>query len=111
MKTVSAGSLPSFLREHYTTSIDMAKQLSGFLISNGAADTRAQPKQPKDAKLDSKPVKPEAEPRQAVFFEKAFVDGGMLLHPQVSVLVTNAAGQDVSVMGEVARPGVLKSLT
>ena len=37
---------------------------------------------------------------------KALVDGGMLLHPQVSVLVTNAVGQDVSVMGEVARPGV-----
>jgi polysaccharide export outer membrane protein len=38
--------------------------------------------------------------------EKAFVDGEFLLHPQVSVLVTNAVGQDVSVMGEVARPGV-----
>ena len=38
--------------------------------------------------------------------EKAFVETDMLLHPQVSVLVTNAAGQDVSVMGEVARPGV-----
>jgi polysaccharide biosynthesis/export protein len=38
--------------------------------------------------------------------EKELVNGGMLLHPQVSVLVTNAVGQDVSVMGEVARPGV-----
>ena len=38
--------------------------------------------------------------------EKALVGGGMLLHPQVSVLVTNAVGQDVSVIGEVARPGV-----
>ena len=38
--------------------------------------------------------------------EKALVDKGMLLHPQVSVLVTNAVGQDVSVMGEVTRPGV-----
>ena len=31
---------------------------------------------------------------------------GMLLHPQVSVLGTAYAGQDVSVLGEVARPGV-----
>ena len=31
---------------------------------------------------------------------------GMLLHPLVSVLVTAYAGQDVSVLGEVARPGV-----
>jgi uncharacterized protein involved in exopolysaccharide biosynthesis/protein involved in polysaccharide export with SLBB domain len=38
--------------------------------------------------------------------EKAFVGQGMLLHPQVSVLVTSAVGQDVSVLGEVARPGV-----
>jgi polysaccharide export outer membrane protein len=34
------------------------------------------------------------------------MDGGMLLHPQVTVLVTSAAGQDVSVLGEVVRPGV-----
>jgi polysaccharide export outer membrane protein len=31
---------------------------------------------------------------------------GMLLHPQVSVLVLTYAGQDVSVLGEVVRPGV-----
>lgn len=31
---------------------------------------------------------------------------GMLLHPQVAVLVTSYAGQDVSVLGEVNRPGV-----
>jgi len=38
--------------------------------------------------------------------EAALVAQGMLLHPQVSVLVTAYAGQDVSVLGEVARPGV-----
>ena len=31
---------------------------------------------------------------------------GILLHPQVTVLVTSYAGQDVSVLGEVVRPGV-----
>jgi polysaccharide export outer membrane protein len=36
----------------------------------------------------------------------ALVGQGMLLHPQVSVLVTSYTGQDVSVLGEVARPGV-----
>jgi hypothetical protein len=40
LKTVSPGSLPGFLREHYTTSGDMASQLSSFLISNGASDSR-----------------------------------------------------------------------
>ena len=37
--------------------------------------------------------------------ETALIDRGMLLHPQVTVLVTAYAGQDVSVLGEVARPG------
>jgi protein involved in polysaccharide export with SLBB domain len=38
--------------------------------------------------------------------EAALVAKGMLLHPLVSVLVTVYAGQDVSVLGEVSRPGV-----
>ena len=48
LKSVPASSLPSFLRQHYTTSSDMASVLAGFLVSNGAADTRYQAKdQPK----------------------------------------------------------------
>jgi polysaccharide export outer membrane protein len=38
--------------------------------------------------------------------EAALLAKGMLLHPLVSVLVTTYAGQDVSVLGEVTRPGV-----
>jgi polysaccharide export outer membrane protein len=38
--------------------------------------------------------------------EAALRAKGMLLHPQVTVLVTAFAGKDVSVLGEVARPGV-----
>src|SRR6202790_2016636 len=40
LKTVPAGSLPSFLRQHYTTSGEMASLLAAFLVSNGATDTR-----------------------------------------------------------------------
>jgi hypothetical protein len=40
LKTVSPGSLPGFLRQHYTTSSDMASLLSSYLVSNGATDTR-----------------------------------------------------------------------
>jgi polysaccharide biosynthesis/export protein len=47
-----------------------------------------------------------SEQRASRAIEKAFLDEGILLHPQVSVLVVSAAGQDVSVLGEVARPGV-----
>jgi hypothetical protein len=57
LRTVPAGSLPGFLRQHYTTSGDMASLLSAFLVSNGAADTRhvgTQPKQAKDS--DAKPA-------------------------------------------------------
>ena len=38
--------------------------------------------------------------------EAVLMAKGMLLHPQVSVLVTSYAGQDVSVLGEVVHPGV-----
>ncbi len=54
LKTVSPGSLPGFLREHYTTSGDMASQLSSYLISNGATDTR-QTKQGADKQGADKP--------------------------------------------------------
>lgn len=40
LRTVSPGSLPGFLREHYTTSSEMASLLSSYLVSNGANDTR-----------------------------------------------------------------------
>jgi polysaccharide biosynthesis/export protein len=38
--------------------------------------------------------------------ETALVKSGMLLHPQVTVIVTEYVGLDVSVLGEVVRPGV-----
>ena len=57
LKSVSASSLPGFLRQHYTTGTDMASVLSSYLISNGAADPRYQSKdQPKkDARQDGRP--------------------------------------------------------
>ena len=61
LKTVPASSLPGFLRQHYTTSSDMANVLASFLVSNGATDTRYQAKDaPKQdpGKLD--PAKQEA---------------------------------------------------
>jgi hypothetical protein len=61
LKSVSAGSLSSFLRQHYTTSSEMASLLSAFLVSNGATDSRyvgAQPKPGKDAKSDARPAGP-----------------------------------------------------
>jgi hypothetical protein len=58
LKTVPASSLPGYLRQHYTTSSDMASVLSSYLVSNGATDTRYQakdqPKQGKDAKPEAK---------------------------------------------------------
>jgi hypothetical protein len=53
LKTVSPGSLPGFLRQHYTTSGDMASLLSSYLVSNGASDTR----------LGGSQAKPSTEPK------------------------------------------------
>lgn len=57
LKTVPAGSLPGFLRQHYTTSGEMASQLSAFLIANGATDTRGA--KPTQQAKDAKPAAPE----------------------------------------------------
>src|ERR1700704_751760 len=67
LRGVSASSLSGFLRQHYTTSGDMASVLASFLISNGAADTRFQAKQGKDGKQQeaARPSDQTAEPRNA----------------------------------------------
>jgi len=62
LKTVSPGSLPGFLRQHYTTSSEMAGVLASYLISNGATDTRYQGGQPKGTK-DAR-QEPSGEPSQ-----------------------------------------------
>jgi hypothetical protein len=62
LKTVPAGSLSTFLRQHYTTSPEMAGVLASFLISNGATDTRYTGGQPKGTKDGAKEAKQEAKP-------------------------------------------------
>jgi hypothetical protein len=61
LKSVSASSLPGFLRQHYTTGTDMASVLSSYLISNGAADPRYQGRdaKQKDAKQDGRSDQPD----------------------------------------------------
>src|SRR5215475_10724283 len=56
MKTVSPSSLPGFLRQHYTTSPNMAGVLASYLVSNGATDTRmgGEPKGAKGTKEGAK---------------------------------------------------------
>jgi hypothetical protein len=64
LKTVSPSSLPSFLRQHYTTSPNMAGVLSSYLVSNGATDTRlpsakeAKPAAKQEAKQEPRPNGP-----------------------------------------------------
>ena len=64
LKTVPAGSLPGYLRQHYTTSSEMASLLSAFLISNGATDTRYVGTKPTQQPKDAKPPAPEQLNRQ-----------------------------------------------
>jgi hypothetical protein len=65
LKTVPASSLPGYLRQHYTTSSDMASVLASFLVSNGATDTRYQAKdQPKTDQAKGarqEPARPDAD--------------------------------------------------
>jgi hypothetical protein len=64
LKTVPAGSLPGYLRQHYTTSSEMASLLSAFLVSNGATDTRYVGTKPTQQPKDAKPPVPEQLDRQ-----------------------------------------------
>jgi hypothetical protein len=69
IKTVSPGSLPGFLRQHYTTSPEMAGQLSTYLLSNGASDTRAgggTTRQGRDARSEPKTTSAPEEPEPRV---------------------------------------------
>lgn len=55
LKSTAPGSLPGFLRQHYTTGPEMAGVLANYLISNGASDARSMGKPGKDGKSDAKP--------------------------------------------------------
>lgn len=67
LKSVAPGSLPGFLRQHYTTGTEMASVLSVYVLSNGAADARpgSEPRtrKGKEAKSEPKP-KPERKPQE-----------------------------------------------
>lgn len=70
LKTVSPGSLPGFLREHYTTSKDMASVMAAYVLSNGAANAPLAggnlTKQGKDSRTAPKPsTTPDSGPEQA----------------------------------------------
>jgi hypothetical protein len=77
LKSVSASALPGFLRQHYTTSSDMASLLASYLVSNGASDTRYQGRQEqakhgRDAKQQeaarpASPPEPERPSRRFLF--------------------------------------------
>jgi hypothetical protein len=60
LKTVSPSSLPGFLRQHYTTSPNMAGVLASYLVSNGATDTRLP--SAKETKPGTKEAKQEPRP-------------------------------------------------
>ena len=63
-KNTSASSLPGFLRQHYTTSPEMANVLANYLVSNGAADARYMGHSGKDGK-DGKETRSERRARSA----------------------------------------------
>ena len=80
LKTVAPGSLPGFLRQHYTTSSEMASVLSAYLVSNGATDTRyigSQPKQGTRMPSRSHPGQPTQLDRFGRPIRRAPVAGGL----------------------------------
>src|SRR3954447_997606 len=102
LKTVPASSLPSFLRQHYTTSSDMASVLASFLVSNGATDPRYQAKdqpktdQAKGARQEA--ARPEGKPELDRF--------GRRQNPAAAGQETSRPDADgITPQGEGSRPG------
>lgn len=62
LKTVAPGSLPGFLRQHYTTGPEMAGALSAYVLSNGAADGHAAGEPARGARGGRNAKPTEAEP-------------------------------------------------
>lgn len=56
IKSVAPQALPGFLRQHYTTGTDMARQLSGYLLASGGV--AAEPRQARSR--DDEPRRPAA---------------------------------------------------
>jgi hypothetical protein len=103
LKKVRAGSLPGFLRQHYTTGPAMASRLSGFLLSNGAADTRYVGTQSKPGKDEKSEAKPGGPPEQFDRF-------GHRLRPEApEEAVEMVGGKEESAKNEAAKNGTPKS--
>lgn len=84
LKSVAPGSLPGFLRQHYTTSSDMASAMSAYVLSNGAANAPAAggnlTRQGQEARSAPKPSA-EPAPERAVQ-ERERAAKGRRLHPR-----------------------------
>lgn len=93
LKTVPPGSLPGFLRQHYTTSSDMASALAGYVMSNGAANAPIGgsnlTRQGQEAKSGPKPS---AEPAPERAQERERAVRGRKQHPREGVRSPDADG-------------------
>jgi hypothetical protein len=100
LKNVPASSLPGFLRQHYTTSSDMASVLASFLMSNGASDTRFQSKdQPKtDGAKGAKEAKPDRRQNPAAAAQEAS-------RPDADGITPQDGGRPGRDAKRLARPG------
>jgi len=100
LKTVAPGALPTFLRQHYTTSTDMAASMAAYVVSNGAADRRPAgdnlTRQGRELSTEQKPAPADARPGAA---PPEATPPGRRLRPQ------EAAKPDADVAPAQAEPG------
>lgn len=107
LKTVAPGSLPGFLRQHYTTSTDMAGTMSAYVLSNGAANAPlAGGNLTKQGEESRTAPKPSANPEQAA---KDGTKGRKPVReasrPDVDGLENVPGGQQEPATDENAKPG------
>lgn len=103
MKTVSPSSLPGFLRQHYTTSSNMAGVLASYLISNGATDTRYAVGQPNPQQKGAKEGAKDAT-REARTDARSATPSDQPEHPGRRQHPGGAASQEAPDPRQAARP-------
>jgi hypothetical protein len=105
LKTVPAGSLPGYLRQHYTTSSEMASLLSAFLVSNGAADSRYVGTKPTQQPKDARPPAPEQLDRQGRPMRPAAAPSQEAARPDADGIAPQADPGTRQGRKRLARPG------
>lgn len=113
VRSVSPGSLPGFLRQHYTTGNDMAGTMAAYVLGNGGTERVAErppkrePKEPRQRAKSDAPEVAAHNPEQKELSKSAKQKAARKGHPEPPAPAKDAtpAGEPEKADSASARPG------